>query len=71
MKKEIFKSLTLVSQLGIMMVVTIGGCLYVGTYLDKLAGTKNIFMLTFTVLGVISAFLNVYKLIIKNFDEKK
>ncbi|PAB58298.1 AtpZ/AtpI family protein [Anaeromicrobium sediminis] len=71
MKREIFKNLTLVSQLGIIMVVTIGGCLYIGKYLDQLIGTRYIFMLIFIILGVISAFLNIYKLIIKNFDEKK
>ncbi|MCT4592766.1 MAG: AtpZ/AtpI family protein [Anaeromicrobium sp.] len=71
MKREIFKNLTLVSQLGIIMVVTIGGCLYIGKYLDGFMGTRYIFMLIFIILGVISAFLNIYKLIMKNFDEKK
>lgn len=69
MKKDIVKNLALISQIGIIMVVNIGICLYIGKYLDDAIGTKYLFLLIFTVLGVMSAFLNIYKLIMSSFEK--
>lgn len=57
--KNVIKALALVSQLGISMMVPILLCIFIGYQLDKHFQTKFWFIL-FMVLGVLSAFRNVY-----------
>lgn len=61
---EVGKMLSLISQLGIMMVISILGPFLVGRYIDNLIKTKPIFTLIFLVIGIGGAFVSVYKTII-------
>ena len=61
---QIAQMLSLISQLGIMMVVSIFGCFFVGKFIDNKLNTSPIFMLIFLVLGVGGAFMSVYKTVI-------
>lgn len=64
MKKEnrdVFKAFTLVSQIGINVITTIGLCSISGYYLDKHFKT-NCWFIILCVLGVITAFRNIYYL---------
>ena len=48
-RAEIVQMLSLISQLGIMMVVSIFGCFFIGRFIDDKLGTGPIFMLIFLV----------------------
>ena len=58
---EIAQALSLLSQIGIMMVVSIVGCFFIGRFIDNKLNTEPIFMLIFLVLGIGGAFMSVYK----------
>ena len=61
---QIAQMFSLISQLGIMMLVSIFGCFFIGKYIDNKLNTSPIFMLIFLVLGVGGAFMSVYKTVI-------
>lgn len=66
------KNLALVSQIGFTIITPILLGVYIGTKLDKWLKTSAIFLTIFIVMGVISGFLNAYKIIAKlNLDEEK
>lgn len=54
------KCLSLISQMGLLMAIPIFGCLFLGNYLDHLLGTGPFLLLIFVILGVLSAFRNLY-----------
>lgn len=65
MKKQtrsIMQNLALVSQVGIMMIVPILGCVWLGQFIDKKLGTGSLFLIIGIVLGVGAAFRNLYQL---------
>ena len=61
---QISQALSLLSQLSIMMLVSIFGCFFIGKFIDNKLNTGPIFMLIFLVLGIGGAFMSVYKTII-------
>ena len=61
---QIAQMLSLITQLGIMMLVSIFGCFFIGKFIDNKLNTSPIFMLIFLVLGVGGAFMSVYKTVI-------
>lgn len=61
---EIAQALSLLSQIGIMMVVSILGCFFIGRFIDNKLNTEPIFMLIFLVLGIGGAFMSVYKTVV-------
>ncbi|MCK9229400.1 MAG: AtpZ/AtpI family protein [Syntrophales bacterium] len=49
------------SSLGIVMVLSIFGCLLLGAYLDrKFQTTTNVFTVFFLIIGIIAGFRNIY-----------
>jgi ATP synthase protein I len=56
--------LTLVSQIGLMIVIPILGCAFIGKYLDDKFGTSPFLLLIFLLLGIGGAFSGVYKTLI-------
>lgn len=56
----ILQNLALVSQIGLIMVIPIIAGVFVGGWIDKALGTKVVFLIIFVILGVGSAFRNVY-----------
>lgn len=66
MDKKVIKALSLVTQLSISMIVPIVMCLFVGMWLDRLAGTSPLFLLIFVFLGIGGGFRSVY-MITKSF----
>jgi len=72
--KSILQNLALISQVGIMMLVPIFGGVLLGAFLDKFLKTKGIFLIIFIILGVGTAFRNLYMLSIqksKEYDNKE
>lgn len=70
MLKSITKALSLVTQLGISMVVPIVICLFIGVFLDRSLNTSPLFLLVFILLGIGAGFRSVYMLT-KNFYDSK
>lgn len=61
---QIAQALSLLTQLSIMMLVSIFGCFFIGKFIDTKLNTSPIFMLIFLVLGIGGAFMSVYKTVI-------
>ncbi len=61
---QIAQALSLLSQLSIMMLVSIFGCFFIGKFIDTKLNTSPIFMLIFLVIGIGGAFMSVYKTVI-------
>ncbi len=70
-KVKILQNLSLLSYIGIMMLVPILVAVYLGNFLDKKFDTGHIFLMIFILLGVTSGFLNVYKIVMKDIKKKK
>lgn len=56
--------LSLISQVGLMILISILGCTFVGKFLDSKFNTSPILTLIFLVLGIGGAFMGVYKTLI-------
>ena len=73
MKKKygFLANFALVSQLGLMMVIPIILGIWLGGIIDNKLGTGALFLIIFTLLGVGSAFRNVFLLVNKQFTKKE
>ena len=69
-KFKMYDNLVFLTQIGISMLVPILGGLLIGKFIDEKVGTSSIFMLTFIVLGVVVAFMNVYKMVMRDYRKK-
>lgn len=67
---KIAQALSLLTQLSIMMLVSIFGCFFIGKFIDNKFNTEPIFMLIFLILGIGGAFMSVYKTVI-GFTKRK
>ena len=67
---QIAQALSYLSQLSIMMLVSIFGCFFIGKFIDTKLNTRPIFMLIFLILGIGGAFMSVYKTVI-GFTKRK
>ena len=61
--KEIFKSLALLTEIGLVLVICIGGGMLLGVYLDKILGTKALFTILLLLIGIASGFWSVYRMV--------
>jgi ATP synthase protein I len=59
------------SSIGIAMVITIFGSLFLGNWLDKKFGTLPYFTIIFLIIGVIAGFRNIYTVILRNFKNEE
>ncbi|NLY77162.1 MAG: AtpZ/AtpI family protein [Tissierellia bacterium] len=60
--RDIFKNISLITQIGLSMIMPIIIGVYVGGFIDQKVGTQMVFRLIFILLGVAAAFLNLFKL---------
>ncbi len=67
--RDVFRSLTLISQFGINMIVPMVICLFVGIFIDEKAGTSYWTIILFFV-GALAGFNSVYKLAKKIYADK-
>lgn len=61
MYMEIATMLSLLTQIGLMIVISILGCMFIGRFIDSKLNTSPIFLLIFILLGIGGAFMSVYK----------
>lgn len=59
--REWVTHLSIVMQLGLTMVGSIGFCFLIGFYLDRWLHTKGIFISIFIILGIIGGAITVYR----------
>ena len=59
------ENLSIVTQLGLTMAGCIFFCFFVGRYLDRLLGTRGVFVAIFPILGVIGGGVVVYRQILE------
>ena len=57
-KREVFRTLSIVTQLGIHIMVPVFLCLFIGIWIDKKFGTATV--LIFLVLGILAGGRNAY-----------
>lgn len=57
-KREVFRTLSLITQLGIHVMVPVFLCLFVGIWIDKKFGTSTV--LVFLFLGILAGGRNAY-----------
>ena len=60
MRRDIMKALSMLTQVGISMLVPIFLCIWVGKSLDKAFDTGILFLIIFIILGVGSSFRTLY-----------
>lgn len=68
---SIIKSLSLVSQIGILMATPIFMCTLFGYWLDTKLGTQGLFLILFILVGVYAAFRNLFVTVLKMTDTEK
>lgn len=71
MKYDYLKNLTLISQLGLMMVIPIFLCVFFGIWLDGKVGTNGVFTIVFMLIGVFAGFRNMFVIVLKKIDTGK
>ncbi len=59
--RDIFSSLALATQVGVMVVVSALGCLFLGLWLDSKLHTKPLATLIFIALGTLVAIAGTYR----------
>lgn len=67
-KDNFFYYFSLVTQLGLTIIITILVGLGIGIFLDKIFNIKGIFTIIFLLIGIAAGFMNAYKAIMR---EKK
>lgn len=70
MNKDISKALALFTQIAVSMLVPIFICFFIGKGIDRLLGINGIFLIIFTVLGIMAGFRSIYVLV-KGFYKDK
>ncbi len=68
-KKKVFRSLTLISQFGINMLVPIFICSFAGMFLDRRLGT-SFFMIILFFVGAVAGFRNIFILARRIYEDK-
>ena len=64
------ENLTIVMQLGLTMAGCICFCFFVGLMIDKWLGIRGIFVIIFTILGVIGGAIVAYRQIMEIIEQK-
>jgi F0F1-type ATP synthase assembly protein I len=70
-KIKIMQGIALITQIGISMIVPIILGIFIGGFLDNLIDTNNIFLFVFIIIGVGAAFLNLFKVGLRDQDKRK
>lgn len=71
MKHDYLKDLSLISHVGLMMVIPIFLCVFFGIWLDDKVGTNGVFTIVFMLIGVFAGFRNMFVIVLKKIDTGK
>lgn len=64
-KFESLKFLCLLTQLGLVFLTCIALSMYIGSFIDNFFGDIIFFRILFLILGIISGFIGMYRMIMK------
>ncbi|MCL2700037.1 MAG: AtpZ/AtpI family protein [Defluviitaleaceae bacterium] len=64
-KNDIMNAFSMLSQIGLVIVITLFLCFFAGRWIDKALGTSPIFLFVFIVYGVLSGYWSIYKLVMR------
>lgn len=70
-KANYLKNLTLITQVGLMMLIPIFLCLFFGIWLDDRFATNGVFTIIFIIVGVLAGFRNMFVIVLKDIDKGK
>jgi len=70
-KFKMYENLAYLTHIGFMMIVPIFTGLLFGKFIDDVFGTGNLFLFIFIGVGVVTAFLNLYRIAMKRIDKGK
>lgn len=70
LKFKDLENLGLITQIGMIMILPIIGGLFLGKWLDEKLNTGNIFLLVMVILGVIIAFLNLFRYTMRDIEKR-
>lgn len=66
----VLRNLALVTQIGLSMALPVIFGILAGRYLDRVAGTGNLLLMVFSILGVLASFRNLYYIAYKSSKRK-
>lgn len=69
--RKMYLQMAYASSIGIVMVLAIFGCLFLGAYLDGKFGTGHKLTITFLLIGIFVGFRNIYWIVKKYFPDEK
>lgn len=70
-KNNSLANLSLITYIGVHMTVPIVAGLFAGQWIDNRLNTTPIFLFVFIILGVVVAFMNLFKVATKDMPSKK
>ncbi|MCD5413508.1 MAG: AtpZ/AtpI family protein [Clostridiales bacterium] len=70
-KSNSLANLSLITYIGVYMTVPIIVGLFAGQWIDKKLNTTPIFLFVFIIMGVVVAFMNLFKVATKDMPPKK
>lgn len=62
---RIAESFAMISQVGITFVLYVVGSVVAGNFIDDKLSTSPLFLIVFIVVGIIAAFYNIFKMLMK------
>jgi len=69
-KSKLFENVIFASQIGIVMVIPIFGGVVLGKYIDDKLGIEVVFLAIFTILGIVTSFISLFKMTIRGTKRK-
>ncbi|SES83191.1 Putative F0F1-ATPase subunit Ca2+/Mg2+ transporter [Natronincola peptidivorans] len=70
-KGNVLENIALISYIGISMIIPIIGGVYIGRWVDNRFDTQPIFLFACIIIGVIVAFINLFKVATKDVKKKQ
>lgn len=70
-KFKMYENLAFLGHIGMVMILPIIGGVYIGNLIDEKIGSGSLFLFIFIAVGVFTAFLNLYRITMKNTNKRK
>lgn len=69
-RMQALKNLSLLSYIGLSMMLPIFAGVWLGSWLDEKLQTGNIFLILFICISVLASFVSVYKIVMRDMKKK-
>lgn len=68
-KFKIYKNLFLITQIGLVFMISVLLSIFLGNIIDEKFNSGNIFKVIFIIIGVVSGFASVFKIIMNSVEK--